>query len=49
MRVDVLVVIAAMLLPFFAMKEENLVPFFYWFAVTALYLIYIAVRRWEIE
>lgn len=42
-------VIAAMLFPFFAIKSNDLTSYFYWFAVTAIYLLYIAARRWEVE
>ncbi len=46
---EILIVIAAMLLPFFTLRVENLATFVYWNAVAAVYLIYIAVRRWEVE
>ncbi|WP_290902596.1 hypothetical protein [Ferroglobus sp.] len=49
MRVDIVIVLLAMLLPFISLKSNNLAAYFYWFAVTALYLIYISMRRWEVE
>ncbi len=46
---ELIVVIFAMLIPFIAMKSEDLTTYLFWIAVVAIYLVYIAVRRWEIE
>jgi|Deesub1362A_J573_1020465.scaffolds.fasta_scaffold00615_5 hypothetical protein len=43
------VVIAAMLVPFIAIKSNSLATFVYWNTVVTAYLAYIAVRRWEYE
>ncbi len=42
-------VILAMLVPFVAIKTTNLSTYIYWTAVVAIYLGYIAYRRWEVE
>ncbi|ADC66598.1 hypothetical protein Ferp_2491 [Ferroglobus placidus DSM 10642] len=49
MRIDIVIVLLAMLLPFISLKSNDLTAYFYWFAVTALYLLYISIRRWEVE
>ncbi len=41
-----LIVIAAMLLPFIAIKSYDLTTYIYWCAVTAAYLAYITLSRW---
>jgi|Deesub1362A_J573_1020465.scaffolds.fasta_scaffold00076_54 hypothetical protein len=41
-----LIVILAMIVPFFAIKSYDMSAFLYWIAVTAMYLIYIALSRW---
>jgi hypothetical protein len=39
-----LVVVSAMLLPFVAIKSEDLTTYVYWILVSAAYLTYTAVR-----
>jgi len=46
---EVVIVLLAMIVPFFAIKRYDLSSYFYWACVTALYLIYISARRWEVE
>jgi len=41
-----LVVIAAMILPFVAIKSQDMSTYFYWTSVAAAYLVYITLRRW---
>ncbi len=41
-----IVVIAAMLVPFVAIKSHDMTTYFYWTAVAAAYLAYIAIKRW---
>ena len=45
------IVVLAMLLPFVAFKTADLTTYIYWVAVTALYLVYIALTsgRWVNE
>ncbi len=47
--IELLIIILAMLVPFFAIKTNDLSTYVYWITVVTLYLIYIAVRRWEVE
>ena len=47
--IETLIVLLAMVVPFFAIKRYDLTSYFYWAFLTAVYLIYIAARRWEIE
>ncbi len=50
MRVlELLIIISAMLLPFFGIKRYDLTSYFYWIIVTSAYLVYITLRRWEVE
>ncbi|MEM0203384.1 MAG: hypothetical protein QXO16_06270 [Archaeoglobaceae archaeon] len=44
--VEVLVVLLAMCVPFVAIKSTNLATYLYWTVVSALYLIYVALKRW---
>ncbi|MEM0022351.1 MAG: hypothetical protein QXD49_01775 [Archaeoglobaceae archaeon] len=46
MRVDVLVILLAMCIPFVAIKSMDLATYLYWTVVSALYLIYVALKRW---
>ncbi len=46
---DVVAVLIAMLVPFFAFKSHDLTSYFYWFAVTFAYLLFVWARRWEVE
>ena len=39
-------VIAAMFVPFVAIKGHDMTTYLYWTAVTAAYLAYISVKRW---
>jgi hypothetical protein len=41
-----IVVIAAMTVPFIAIKSHDFLTYTYWTAVTTLYLLYIALSRW---
>ncbi|WP_202319880.1 hypothetical protein [Archaeoglobus neptunius] len=41
-----LVVVAAMTVPFMAIRSYDLTTYIYWSLVAALYLIYIAISRW---
>ncbi len=43
------VVILAMIVPFAAIKTIDLSTYIYWTAVVATYLVYIALRRWDVE
>jgi len=43
---EFLVVIIAMFLPFVAMKRTDMTVYIYWTAISALYLAFIAFRRW---
>ncbi len=40
------IIIAAMLVPFWAIKSYDMTTYLYWTAVTAAYLIYITIKRW---
>lgn len=40
------IIIAAMLVPFWAIKSHDMTTYLYWTAVTAAYLLYIAIKRW---
>ncbi len=46
---EIAIVLIAMLFPFFGMKSYNLSAYIYWIVVTAIYLTYISLRRWELE
>ena len=46
---EFIIVLLAMMVPFFAIKRHDLTSYFYWACVTALYLVYISARRWEVE
>ncbi len=41
-----LAIIAAMSVPFFAIKSHDMSVYLYWTAVTTAYLIYITIKRW---
>ncbi len=47
--VEFAAVILAMLVPFAAIKTNDLSTYMYWTAVVSAYLIYTAYRRWEVE
>lgn len=40
------IIIAAMLVPFVAIKSHDMTTYLYWTAVAAAYLIYITIKRW---
>ncbi|AIG97053.1 MULTISPECIES: hypothetical protein [Archaeoglobus] len=41
-----IVVIAAMLVPFVAIRSHDMTTYLYWTAVTAAYLTYLTIKRW---
>lgn len=43
---EALVVLLAMCVPFVAIKSADLTTYLYWTVVSALYLTYVAFRRW---
>ncbi len=47
--IEALVVVTLMLVPFVAFKSSDLTTYAYWNVVTAVYLAYISLRRWEGE
>lgn len=40
------VVIAAMAVPFVAIKSHDMMTYIYWTALTAAYLTYLTIKRW---
>ena len=46
---EIVIVLLAMMVPFFAIKRYDLTSYLYWACLTALYLLYISARRWEVE
>lgn len=46
---EFVLVIVAMLIPFFAIKSSDISTYVYWTAVVVIYLAYKAVGRWESE
>ncbi len=47
--VEFAAVLTAMLVPFAAIKTDDMSTYAYWTVVVAAYLAYIAYRRWEVE
>lgn len=47
--VEFAAVLIAMLVPFVAIKTDDLTTYLYWTAVVTAYLAHIAYRRWEVE
>ncbi|MCS7122255.1 MAG: hypothetical protein NZ895_06630 [Archaeoglobaceae archaeon] len=47
MRLDGIVVVLLMLLPFAFPKIPNILTFIYWNVISLAYLFYIAIKRWE--
>lgn len=43
---EALIVLLAMCVPFVAIRSIDLSTYFYWTIVSALYLTYVALRRW---
>ncbi|MFN3384005.1 MAG: hypothetical protein ACK401_03805 [Archaeoglobaceae archaeon] len=44
--VEALIVLLVMCVPFIAIKSTDLATYLYWTVVSALYLIYVALKRW---
>ncbi len=43
---EALIILLAMCVPFIAIKSTDLTTYLYWTLVSALYLIYVALKRW---
>ena len=43
---ECIIITALMLLPFAAFRSNDLTTYAYWNLVAAIYLVYIAIRRW---
>jgi len=47
--IEFAVISLLMIMPFIAINSHDMATYIYWTAVVAVYLAYIAYRRWEIE